>query len=108
VKSSRTGYWKDKATQPPPTFGEMGTRLVAYTGELPYQHRGAATSTLYVWTARHPRLFVDARDLPALADAAGRDKLRSPQGALPGSEPEPEDEDEVEEATDDSSDDGAG
>lgn len=111
MKVSRTGYWKDKATQPPPRFGEVGKRLVEYAGELPFEHRGAATSTLYVWTARHPRLFVDARDLPALGEAAGRDQLRSPQGplGLEADEPEPEDGEELtEEVSDDSSDDGAG
>lgn len=75
--STRTGYWRDKATQPPPRFGAQGTVVVEFTGELPCQHRGAATQTLYVFTERHPRLVVDKRDLPALASHVGRDQLRA-------------------------------
>jgi len=76
-------FWRSKATQPPPTFGEKGAKWVRYTGEMPFEHRGSVTSTLYVWTERHPRLLVDARELPEVAQAAGRDNLEG----LP--EPEP-------------------
>lgn len=101
---ARTGYWKDRATQPPPRFGEAGTRVVEYLGDRPFESRGAATGKLYVFTDRHPRHVVDARDLPGLAKAAGRDQLRS----LPESEPEANERvtEEVEDY--DGSDDSAG
>jgi len=50
---------------------------VTYCGELPYEHRGAITDTLYVWTARKTTEWVDKRDLPALLKAAGADNLES-------------------------------
>jgi len=78
-------FWRNKATQPPPTFGEKGTKWVRYTGALPFEHRGSVTSTLYVWTERRPRLLVDARELPEIVEAAGRDNLEG----LPEPRPEP-------------------
>jgi len=108
---TRTGYWRDKATQPPPQFGEKGTRVVVYEGELPFQHRGEATQELYVFTDRHPRLVVDLRDLPGLAKHAGRDELRAVSGELPGKDEEieqPEEKVISEEVDDDISDDSAG
>lgn len=48
---------------------------VTFIGELPYQHRGEITDTLYIWNARHPTKWVDRRDLPALLQAAGADNL---------------------------------
>lgn len=71
--------WTRKMTTPPPRFGEKGTRWVSYTDELPYQHRGNVTSTLYVWTSKHPRLLVDLRDLPTLVKDAGRQSLEGLQ-----------------------------
>lgn len=107
---SRTGYWKDKATQPPPVFGEKGTRLVAFTGELPHEHRGGVTQTLYVFTDKHPQLHIDLRDLPTLAKDVGRDQLRAVSGELPALEDdakEPAEKDLSEEVDDGISDDGA-
>lgn len=95
---SRSQLWKN-AAKPPPPFGKVGTRLVKYEGDLPYQFRGPVTSTLYVWTRKHPVHAVDKRDLPALAKAAGRGNLSSPQGPL-GGEEEPEAEPELEEVGD--------
>jgi len=64
-----------KKTQPP--FRRRDAESVTYCGELPYQHRGKITPTLYVWTARRPTLRVDRHDLPGLLKAAGADNLDS-------------------------------
>ena len=56
-------------------FGEKGRALVKYVGELPFEYRGSYTGTNYVWYPRKPKHWVDKRDLPGLAKAAGRDNL---------------------------------
>lgn len=106
---TRTGYWKDKATQPPPIFGEVGTRVIRFTGERPCQHRGKVTQELYVFTDEHPQLHVDLRDLPALAQHIGREQLQAVSGQLPALEQDEElEEEKLEEADDGISDDSPG
>ena len=56
-------------------FGEKGTRLVFFQGEVPFQHVGVATGTSYTFTVRRPRHYIDLRDLPGLVKATGRDNL---------------------------------
>jgi hypothetical protein len=88
--------WRRKMTTPPPRFGEKGTRWVSYTDELPFEHRGTVTSTLYVWTSKHPRLSVDLRDLPGLVQEAGRQSLEARDlGVEQEVEAEPEETREV-------------
>lgn len=48
---------------------------VTFTGELPRQHRGEITDTLYVWNARYKTRWVDRRDLPGLIKDVGVDNL---------------------------------
>lgn len=60
-----------------PPFQQKAAESVTYCGELPYQHRGAITPTLYVWNKKHPARWVDRRDLPGLLKAAGADDLDS-------------------------------
>ena len=60
-----------------PPFRRKGAESVTYCGELPWEHRGAITPTLYVWTVKKPTRWVDRRDLPALLKAAGADNLDS-------------------------------
>ncbi len=91
--------WKSKMTQPPPRFGEKGTRWVSYTDALPFEYRGTVTSTLYVWTSKHPRLSVDLRDLPGLVQEAGRQSLEA-EGLSSEREVEPEPEEETKEVED--------
>lgn len=64
---------KPKRNKPP--FRRDLRESVTYCGELPFEHRGAITDTLYIWTVRKPTVWVDKRDLPALLKAAGADDL---------------------------------
>jgi len=64
-------------TGKPPVFGEKGRTGVKFIGDLPFEHRGVCTSTLYVWNERHPDRWVDKRDLPHLVKTAGRENLKS-------------------------------
>lgn len=64
---------KPKRNRPPFKRDES----VTYCGDLPFEHRGAITDTLYIWTARKTAEWVDKRDLPALLKAAGMDNLES-------------------------------
>ena len=48
---------------------------VTFIGEMPQQHRGQITDTLYVWNARHTSRWVDRRDLPGLIKELGVDNL---------------------------------
>lgn len=64
---------KPKRNRPP--FRRDLRESVAYCGELPFEHRGAITDTLYIWTVRKLTEWVDRRDLPALLKAAGADNL---------------------------------
>lgn len=55
-------------------FGEAGRVDITYTGDLPFEHRGAFTGRLYVWRRARPK-WVDKRDLPKLIKLVGLDDL---------------------------------
>ena len=72
MRSSNRGL---KRKQNPAAFRADLRVGVTYTGEMPRQHRGQITDTLYVWNARHPTRWVDKRDLPGLTKEFGVDDL---------------------------------
>ena len=74
VRSGARGLRGKKRTNPA-AFRKDLREGVTFTGEMPYQHRGGVTDTLYVWNTRHPTRWVDRRDLPGLIKDAGVDDL---------------------------------
>lgn len=73
--------WRRQRRGPAPElvrFGEKGTKLVYYQGEVPREHRGVGTGRLYVFIESKRRQIVDARDLPCLAEDFGREQLVDP------------------------------
>jgi len=77
MRSVRSRTFRPKGTKRI-IFGEVGKVDIAYSGELPFEHRGASTGRLYVWRGARPR-WVDKRDLPKLIQAAGLDNLAGPE-----------------------------
>ena len=72
MRSSNRGL---KRKQNPAAFRADLRVGVTYTGEMPRQHRGEITDTLYVWNTRHPTRWVDKRDLPGLIKEFSVDNL---------------------------------
>lgn len=66
-----------------PRFGEKGQVGVEFIGALPFEHRGACSGVNYVWNQRRNNVWVDKRDLPELAKAAGRENLKADDFAEP-------------------------
>lgn len=59
-----------------PIFGERGTKLIEYLGEMPGIFGPFVTLKRYQFrSGKNPRL-VDVRDLTSLAKVAGRENLR--------------------------------
>lgn len=56
-------------------WGEKGKELVVYTGPLPFAFHGSKTDRAYNFTEKHPRRWVDVRDLPRLVKKVGLDDL---------------------------------
>jgi len=58
-----------------PRFGDLGTKLVRYTGKMPAVLGPFVTAKIYRFSeGKNPR-EVDVRDLTLLAKAAGRENL---------------------------------
>jgi hypothetical protein len=72
VRSNTRGM---KRRQNPAAFRRDLAVGVTFTCDLPKQHRGEVTDTLYVWNARHMARPVDRRDLPGLIKEFGVDCL---------------------------------
>ena len=67
-----------KRGKPRPQFGAIGTTPIDYT-ERPFEHRGAVSGALYVWSLSKPwPRDIDCRDVPKLIKDLGTDNLSGP------------------------------